>query len=424
MTSGTFHSIPLDSIIIKRDERQRRELKAIPELGTSLKLRGLIHPVLVTRDDHVLIAGERRVAAAKSLGWTHIAAQYQDEVDENTLRILELEENTRRQDLTWQEQCKAVEDYHAAQLAIDPSWTQAKTAEALNASLTFVTDKLGIAEEMKVNPVVAGLTKLSIAKNYVQRQRERRQSGDEKAISTALGEVKSLDRPILNLSFIDWAPTYEGPRFNLIHCDFPYGINMEHSDQAAGARAGLGDYGDSEEDYWKLLNCFADHLERFAEAQCHLVFWFSMKFYTETIEFLHDRTDFRVEPFPLIWHKSDDVGIIPDAQRGPRRVYETALFASRGDRKIVRAKSNAISFPRGQTTHMSQKPEPVLRHFLEMLTDSSTSLFDPTCGSGTALRAAEALGAKHVLGLEINPDFAEKANTELQQARMAREIEV
>ena len=37
-----------------------------------------------------------------------------------------------------------------------------------------------------------------------------------------------------------------------------------------------------------------------------------------------------------------------------------------------------------------------------------SSVFDPTCGSGTALRAAESLGATRVLGLERDSGFAQR----------------
>ena len=48
-----------------------------------------------------------------------------------------------------------------------------------------------------------------------------------------------------------------------------------------------------------------------------------------------------------------------------------------------------------------------------MCVDGNTRLFDPTCGSGSALRAARALGAREVLGLESNPDYADAARRAL-----------
>jgi DNA modification methylase len=118
--------------------------------------------------------------------------------------------------------------------------------------------------------------------------------------------------------------------------------------------------------------------------------------------------------------KSDNVGILPDPQRGPRRIYETAFFGSRGDRKVVSAVSNAYAAPTDRGVHMSIKPEPVLRNFFRMFVDESTLMLDPTCGSGSSLRAAESLSARHVAGLEIDPDFCEQANRTLKTARALR----
>lgn len=130
-----------------------------------------------------------------------------------------------------------------------------------------------------------------------------------------------------------------------------------------------------------------------------------------------------INPLPLIWVKSDGVGIIPDPERGPRQTYETCLFGSRGDRKIVSAVANAYVCPTVRDRHMSEKPEPMLRHFFRMFCDQSSIVFDPTCGSGSALRAAEAAGARYVLGLERDPEFAERAREALKRARTLKRAE-
>ena len=71
MTSGSFTSISLSSILVNRAERQRRELPNIDILADSIKRLGLIHPIVIDRDNN-LVAGERRLEACRTLGWTHI----------------------------------------------------------------------------------------------------------------------------------------------------------------------------------------------------------------------------------------------------------------------------------------------------------------------------------------------------------------
>ena len=41
--------------------------------------------------------------------------------------------------------------------------------------------------------------------------------------------------------------------------------------------------------------------------------------------------------------------------------------------------------------------------------DETTSILDPTCGSGSAIRAARSLGASELLGIELNSEFADRA---------------
>ena len=58
--------------------------------------------------------------------------------------------------------------------------------------------------------------------------------------------------------------------------------------------------------------------------------------------------------------------------------------------------------------------------YQQLVVDETTDFLDPTCGSGSSLRAAESLGARTVLGLEINPDYANAAEAETQRFRLKR----
>jgi len=129
-----------------------------------------------------------------------------------------------------------------------------------------------------------------------------------------------------------------------------------------------------------------------------------------------------VQRHPLVWFKSDNSGIIPGRDNQyPRRVYETAFLASRGRRSLIRSMANTYACPLASNPlHPSQKPEPMLRHFLSMLVDETTDVFDPTCGSAAALRAADALGARKILGLEISSEYAERANAATKTAQLLR----
>ena len=408
MTSGEFKSVPLSFIQVNRDERQRRELKDIPLLAASIARIGLIHPPVVERDG-TLRTGERRYTAVKSLGWSHIPVQFADELSPAEAQALELEENISRVDIEWQEECLAIAKYHSLRRSADPEWDEAKTADALGYAAKTVGDKMKVARELSGgNARIAEAPKYSVARGIAQRTAIRAASSviaaaTEFGLAASAAPTPSRRVPLLNEDFHDWSASYTGPRFNFIHCDFPYGVGADKHDQ--GQASAMGGYADSPDVYWALLDTLSGSMANVVADSAHLIFWFSMDYYHETQQRL-TAMGWTVNPFPLIWFKNDNTGILPDPTRGPRRIYETAFLASRGDRPVVRAKSNAFAHPgKDKSIHMSEKPVPMLRHFMEMTVDEHSRVFDPTAGSANALKAATGLGAPTVLGLERDPEF-------------------
>jgi len=416
MTSGTFHQVPLTSIIVHRDNRQRRDIDpdGIDILADSIRRLGLIHPLTITRECE-LVAGERRYWALTKLGWISVPVQFTDELDPAQLRAIELEENIKRQDISWQDQVRAVREYHALR-SNEAGWSQAKTADAIGLSRPHVNSMLQVANELASgNKLIGEAPRLSTAEGIVRRAQERR---DQAVLDKLHEEISQPEiAKVLTTDFALWAP--EAQRFNFIHCDFPYGIGADTFMQ--GGSAAHGGYTDTPENWNRLMKALAETTRSATTSTAHLMFWFAMRknwdrLYEPTCATL-EAMGWTINPQPLIWIKSDGVGIIPDPERGPRQIYETCLLGTKGDRKIVRAIANAYSSPTVRDRHMSEKPEPMLRHFFGMLVDQHTVMLDPTCGSGSALRAAESLGARNVLGLEINPTFAEAARETLERSR-------
>jgi hypothetical protein len=359
-----------------------------------------------------LISGERRLEACRSLGWTHITAQYYDEVDEYTRHAIEYEENTKRKDFSPQERCLGALKYFRLRREREPNFSQADMARAIGLKPGHISELLSGAQEIEAgNPRAIEAKELPTLFSVARRANERRDAKSLEAAKKFLGieSPAQAPDPILNVDFNEWAKTYKGPQFNFVHCDFPYGINADKSDQ--GSAKIHGGYKDTKETYWTLCKSLCVNLDDLCLPKCHFMFWFSMKYYAETLAFFAEHSDIKFDPVPLIWHKSDDKGNLPDRLRGPRRVYETAFFGSRGDRLIAHPVSNLFAWPKDRDEfHMSVKPEPMLKHFFEMFVDDSTLMLDPTCGSGSSLRAAKSRGAQYVLGLEENSEFCEDAN--------------
>jgi ParB family chromosome partitioning protein len=429
MTSGKFQTISIDQITISRDERQRRELVGIEELAESIRVTGLINPPVVDQN-LVLVAGERRLTACKLLGWTAIPVQFAEELPRDQLYLIELEENVKRVDLDWKDQVAAIEQYHKLRSAQEAEWNTAQSARALGISPKEIYSKLAVAEALREgDPLVVNADKYSVARGVVERKTARAKSAEidmlkakafspkaAKSPSQTVEAVVDIDEeiaeelvvetPFLHADFTEWASSYAGPRFNFLHCDFPYGVNAGSHNQ--GAADAFGGYDDSADVYWSLLDTLADCMGNVVAESAHMMFWFSMDYYHETKTRL-ESMGWVVNPFPLIWHKSDNSGILPDPKRGPRRIYETAFLCTRGDRFVIQAVANTFAAPNLKEIHMSEKNKEMLSHFFRMFVDASTIMLDPTAGSGNAVVVAEKMGAPHRLGLERDQEFFSRA---------------
>lgn len=440
------------NLIFVSDDRQRKTLTGITELAESIKQHGLITPLCVTLEDgkYKLVAGERRYRAIGTLGWPEVTVNLFESLSKTDQEIIELEENVRREDLPWPDRINAT-----ARLVEAYSLPQSEAALKLQIPIATLSKMITLASGMKSNP------KLSFASSWTSAYQaliDQQKKQSDATFESILGDVGSLEveldagGEIISVSsagrsnstpsveatgstpsaeppasggvpvpsntyaalhsFLDWAPTYEGKRFNLIHCDFPYGLNMDTANlQGSSVRwdATDGRYSDSPELFDDLVEVFFEKQNRFVADSAHCIFWLAHKNFGKIWS--------RFKYFgwipcevPLIWHKSDGKGIAPDPRRQPRRTYEIAVFASRGDRTIAKVKDASFSSPTTKEHHLSEKPLAVVTHFLEMCVDETTEILDPTCGSGTALEAALRLGASRALGLDVLPEHVAYTN--------------
>jgi ParB family transcriptional regulator, chromosome partitioning protein len=86
----------------------------LEELANSIETHGVIQPILLRRNgpNYELIAGERRLRAAKMAGFVEVPAIVQDYADDRILEIA-LIENIQREDLNPMETAQALERLHA-----------------------------------------------------------------------------------------------------------------------------------------------------------------------------------------------------------------------------------------------------------------------------------------------------------------------
>lgn len=89
--------IPIEKI--KGGDRIRKDFGDIKELAEDIKENGLINPPVINKE-YVLLAGERRVKACKSLGWKQIEVRMMDTRDAEHELNIEISENEVRKDFS------------------------------------------------------------------------------------------------------------------------------------------------------------------------------------------------------------------------------------------------------------------------------------------------------------------------------------
>lgn len=92
--------VPIAKIKVKK--RVRKDLGNLDDLKDSLRAYGLLNPITIT-SKYELIAGERRLTAAKEIGWTNIPANIVDNLSEIEQLEMEIEENNQRKEFTDEE---------------------------------------------------------------------------------------------------------------------------------------------------------------------------------------------------------------------------------------------------------------------------------------------------------------------------------
>jgi ParB-like chromosome segregation protein Spo0J len=387
--------------------------------------------------------------------WSKIPVKLIRDASPLLLGVLELAENLNREDLPWQDKAAAVEAVHKQAVADaklrNESWTDADTARLLG--LDRRTATLYLTPQRKLEAIIDPEVKAKAAAAIKQSPSARSAINSAETIASRHGidtsphaQVKQLLKgketgkqtapvatsasPILCADFHEWAATYDGPLFNFFHCDFPYGVefNRAEGQSTSAATRAVGEYDDGEEVYWKLLNTLLQSRDKLLEDSSHIMFWLSVGMSKQVGGTMYDLTkeaiytawpDAYISSTPLIWHCSDNSGLMPDPKRAPRRTYEWALHITLGDRPLAKPVAASFAYPRNSDDklHRSQKHEAVLRHFFQLFVDSSTRMLDPTAGSGTSVLTAHKMGAASVLGLELDPDMAAMAQRAFEETR-------
>jgi DNA modification methylase/ParB-like chromosome segregation protein Spo0J len=439
--------IPITEINIGEKNRMRKFFGNVEELANSLARFGLMTPVVLDAENN-LIAGHRRILAAKHLGWTNIPYRRMEALDIVTRQELELEENIRRKDLEWQEEVVGLfRLYQAKQerygekgspLATEGGYGVEEAARELDRATGSISMDLALAKGLHEFPeLLEEKTKSAAFKRY-RRLKETQLRGelakrkqpevnlgehsvDEEEDGEAIVEAQAPSgiqrQPIRKALWKGLGVFYHADSrdvlrqlpsaaVDLIVTDPPYGIGLYRegaptSSSKFAESQGAG-YGDDPKEIMDMLDETLGHAARVLKPDGHAYVFFHMTRYEPV--FLMLRKHFGTcEPTPLIWLKQTTG--IGDPNRAWIYSYEPCFWVNRGRSLVKPQPFNVLKYDTvSKKIHTVEKPVALMRHLIEASSVPGELILDPFAGSGSTLVAAAQLGMRF-MGIEKHPDF-------------------
>lgn len=397
--------LKVDEIIIDKD-RFREATGDMEGLAQSILVHGLLEPIIVELQDdgYHLIAGYRRLTAHKMNVLDMIYAVDKGQLSVLKRKEIELEENIMREDMTVAERAKAIAQLDAIKREQNPSWSQGMTAAVATINQREVSQSIKLAKAMELFPEL-GLDKvksMNQAMNILENKAKQIVRVQE--VKAAPEIYASVEERIWLGDSTELIKKVPDESFHLILTDPPFGV--EYDKRTAGSvNSSTNAYKDDKELYEKILG-MAPEMYRTLKANGFLVFFYGMSWHTE-VQARFTAAGFAVDYAPVVWDRSDGRTFTTRPDHFFTRGYDVALFARKGDAKIVQQnRPNILRVPpvdNASKEALVERPVELYSELIQRLTIKGERVADFFVGSGSCPAAANALG-RDFFGCELNPE--------------------
>src|SRR6266702_2982398 len=320
MHSGITEELSIDDIVV--EDRIRKDFGDIDGLSNSIREFGVIQPIVLVRQGNLamkpaLIAGERRLRALKRLGIkTLIHASHfvwKEEVNQYQAKSMELEENLRRQNLSWQEEVLAKkrllelqQEIHGIARSGHPSRSDALGITSEGFGINKLAAMLGesnaqTSKDVELARLIEAVPQLAKAET---KEAARRQASLAISVAGAL-QFQAKNPPkteqkwtLYEGDFVNNVNNIEGSSIDLVVVDPPYG--EETSGMGPNSKELLASsFADKAADVSEILGFLFTEAYRVLRDDRFGAFFFGFTFYTEMVSKAR-LAGFEVDVAPLI----------------------------------------------------------------------------------------------------------------------------
>ena len=415
MPTIAISEIRTDPRARQREDVQGEGAGSMENLAKSFQEYGQLEPVGLDSQNN-LIYGFRRLMAAIMLGWDTIKYERIENLDPVRAQEIELEENIRRHNLTYQEESRAVAKIHRMKMATDPTWTAEKTAEALDMSRRKVFNSLELAEAFEKFPEVAkadtqfgAMMRLTQIKQLEQRKTD----ASVRVQAEALGLRPRVKVQVERTDALDGLRLMAQDSQDMAVTNPPYGVDIES--------VFIGDrtiYEDAAKDVVPMLYEVTKEVYRVLKPDRWFVFFYPTARLEEGKDILR-MAGFKFQQVPCVWYKPNKfLSSLSSPYQNFSSQYETFFWARKGEPRFNKLRlGNVFVYDtpdHDDRLHPLQMPVALWKEILEIGTVEGESVVEPFAGSGSCGVAAIEV-SRNYLGLELSQEYVERANTWLSE---------
>lgn len=455
-------------------ERMRRNspsvLSHIEELSISISKHGLIQPVVIFFDSAndnrpTGVAGWCRTQASLKLSLDSVPFVLRQNLSPDVAKALELEENLRRKDMTWQEKILGIYETHMLKVklsAIDyKTWGQRETGAVLGIKASHVNHAICLAEAMlagetcvleastideadkallaKQQDLAAAIlaekagVKLTISSAVATKGKRsgpvgtsldsastnldvdidpalfadliptRSDSEHNKAKVPATKNTVELSKMLFNVSCHDWFNQAPAKSIDLIYTDIPFGIDMANLETIDGVD--LVAHAHEVEENVEQMSPFLKGAFKVLKPDSFLLFFYDLKHHEKLFNWATE-AGFKVQEWPVVWIKTHSC-----KNNAPQynwtKATEYVMCCRKGSPTLRKPQLNNYIAANGKAEKQMQrnpfaKPFDFSKQLLDPVIIPGMTVLDCYAGGGSLLRACINLGCR-VIGLEKDP---------------------